>query len=447
MMTCRVAATLAILAIAMLSAGCQQPTGDLLDRLLVGEVLMHSEFASNLRELSVPGGRLSGTPNAEQAERFVAERLRAYGLADVHFEPFDMLSWTFSEAEVTLLGDPPLVIADSIALGRSMSTPAEGLTAEVVYMAKAVEEDFEQRGDELRGKVVVVEQSGLRTGRKASLAADQGAAGLVVISSPERLPIIGNAYADVRDEPVVGLPHSDELIARLESDEPLRINIRLVARNWHCRPNNVIGEIPGHGPLADEVIIVSAHLDSWHLAEGGMDNGSGSATILETARALAAVEWQPRRTVRFVWFMGEEHGLFGSKAYVNRHIGEMDDIVAVINLDMPGDPRGFGRFGHAGIEPFLHELRGDLAGFELDEEVGRWSGSWSDHGPFIEQGVCALGITGAQGEGAKHYHTIGDTYETVDRRGTVKTSAVLAVLVRRLADMAERPTEREAAAE
>jgi len=443
MITSRTTSTLAVVLGGLLIAGCHRPTGDVLDRLVIGEVLMNSEFSDNLRELSVPGGRLSGTPNAEQAERFIAERLRVYGLQNVHLEAFDMLSWTFSESQVTLLTDPPVVIENSIAMGRSMSTPGEGLTADVVYLGTPDEEDFESSGDKLRGKFVVVNQDGLRTGRKAKLAADQGAAGLVVISRPERMPIIGNAYADVREEPVVGIPHSDDLIALLESDGPLQLNIRLVARNWHCRPNNVIGEIPGHGPLADEVIIISAHLDSWHLAEGGMDNGSGSATILETARALAAIDWRPRRTVRFIWFMGEEHGLFGSRAYVNRHIDELDNVVTVINLDMPGDPRSFGRFGHPEVEPFLHELRADLAGFELSEKIGQWSGSWSDHGPFIEQGVCGLGISGAQGEGVKHYHTIGDTYETVDRRGTVKTSAVLAVMVRRLADAADRLAERD----
>ena len=72
-----------------------------------------------------------------------------------------------------------------------------------------------------------------------------------------------------------------------------------------------------------------------------MDNGSGSAAILEAARVLARIGPPPRRTIRFVWFMGEEHGLFGSTAYAEAHEDDLDRIVAVVNSDMAGEPRRF----------------------------------------------------------------------------------------------------------
>ena len=206
--------------------------------------------------------------------------------------------------------------------------------------------------------------------------------------------------------------------------------------------SNVVGEIPGHGAQAREVVILCAHLDSWHLAEGVIDNGNGSATILETARALARIGWQPRRTVRFIWFMGEELGLTGSAAYVRQHEHELDDIVAVINCDMPGSPRVFGVFGHPELKAFVQGVRADLAGYELKDEIDDWGGNGSDQAPFTEQGIAALALGGDLGPGVKNYHTTGDTFEAVDRRGTIPSAAVLGVVVRRLGDVPQRPTVR-----
>jgi hypothetical protein len=427
-------------------AGCHQPRAPFDDRLLIGEVMQRSEFAANLRALCLPGGRLTGTPNAEQATEFVAAKLRAYGLQNVHFEPFDMSCWTVRQTRVTLLDEPPCEIEGAIALARTQPTPPGGVTAELLDLGDGTDDDFATRGPELAGKFVLL-SAGEARGPRAKLACEHGAAGVIFQSRPERPPIIGNGHTTPRPEPVVVIPHDPNLPARLAAGEKLRLNIQLDAENWDCRPRNVIGEIPGRGPLAHEVVLICAHLDSWHLAEGGMDNGSGSATILETARALARLGWQPRRTVRFVWFMAEELGLEGSEAYVRRHADELENVVAVINLDMPGAPRSLAYNGDAAVEPFLKQLVAGLAAYELSQEIGRWTGgNGSDYAPFVRHGVCALTIGGELGPGVKHYHTAGDTYDTVDRRGTVQSSAVLAVLVRRLADEPQRPTRHAAAA-
>lgn len=424
------------------SAGCQQPRGDVIDRLLIGEVMMHSEFAANLRTLAMPGGRLSGTPNAARAQQFVVDKLRAYGLWNVHEEPFEMECWIVHETTVTLLTDPPRVLDGAVALGQTISTPPGGITAELIDLDEPKEEDFAARAAELAGQLVLTRDGGLRRSRKLSLALEHGALGLVVMSRPERLPIIGNGHHEPRPEPAVTIPYDEDLLARLAAGETLRLNIQYETENWPCRPSNVVGQIPGRGPLADEVVILSAHLDSWHLGEGAIDNGNGSAAILETVRALAGVGWQPRRTVRFIWFMGEELGLEGSWAYVRQHEDELDDIVAVVNVDMPGSPRSLVVFGHPELEPFLERLRCDLAGYELTQRLSSSTGMGSDHGPFLRQGVCTLALSGDIGPGGRHYHTAGDVYDTVDRRGTIPSSAVLAVLIRRLADEPRRPSVR-----
>jgi Zn-dependent M28 family amino/carboxypeptidase len=140
--------------------------------------------------------------------------------------------------------------------------------------------------------------------------------------------------------------------------------------------------------------------------------------------------------------MGEEQNLYGSKAYVAAHEHELDDVVAVVNVDMPGSPRKFGTFGHPEIVDFLKSVRAQLRGYEIAEEVGNHSGSWSDHAPFTAAGVCAVALWGDIGEGGKTYHTTKDKYDVVDRRKTIQFAAALGVLVRQLADCPERPTQR-----
>jgi len=427
------------------TAGCWHPRGNILDRLAIGEVMMHSEFAENLRALAMPGGRLTGTENAERATQFVADKARVYGLHNVRVERFDMSCWTVRGARVTVLADPPCVIDGVTALARTLPTPPGGVTAEVLDVGAGTPAEFAAVGPELHGRFALVRDDRHQRRDAIQNACDLGAAGIVFLSPPDRPPIIGNGHLAPRPEPAVVLPYEAELDAPPDAKRPIQLKIELDTEVWDCRPGNVVAELPGMGPPAREIVILCAHLDSWHLAEGAMDNGSGAAVVLETARALAAIGWRPRRTVRFVWFMAEELLLEGSEAYVRQHESELDRIVAVVNVDMPGAPRKFGVFGHPEIEPFLQTVRADLRGYELDPGIAQWSWESSDHAPFMRAGVCALSLAGELGPGVKHYHTAGDVYDTVDRRGTVQSSAVLAVLVRRLADAPERPTRRHAA--
>jgi hypothetical protein len=429
-------------ALAALTA-CQQPRGDTIDRQLIGEVMMRSEFSANLRELAQPGGRLSGSPNGERAEQFVANKVRAYGLQNVHLEPFDMHSWSVRETKVTLLTDPPQELEGPVALAGTLRTPPGGVTAEVIDLGEPKEEDFAARGDELRGKYVLVREGRGWRGKRLKLALEHGAAGLVIMAQPDHEATIGSGHEQPRPEPAVVVRHNQDLLDRLAAGEKLKLNIQLDTENWEGRPRNVVGEIPGHGKRANEIVVVCAHLDSWHLGEGAIDNGTGSAVILEAARVLASAAWKPQRTVRFIWFMAEEQGLLGSEAYVRAHADELDHFVGVFNCDMPGSPRVLATHPkHPEIEPFLQALRADLVGFDLKEEIGRWAGHGSDDASFADQGVCTMALGGEMGPGVKNYHTPGDTYDAVDCRGTIPSSAVIAVLVRRLADVPQRPSTR-----
>ncbi|MFG0251891.1 MAG: M20/M25/M40 family metallo-hydrolase [Phycisphaerales bacterium JB038] len=414
------------------------------DQRLVGEVMMHAELPENLRALCMPGGRLSGSENGAKAEQFIADACLKYGLANVHFEPFAMTTWQDRETVVTLLGDEPITLEGAISLGNCRSTPAGGITAEVIAVGDGSEAAFEEVGDAIKDKFVLVTEGGRHRGSKMRDVVAAGGAGLIQISRLSDQSRVGSCHHEARPEPGVVVTGDEGALLqeRLEAGAGLRLNVKIDADIWEANPRNVIAEIPGSGPLAEELVIVCAHLDSWHLAEGAIDNGNGSACILEVARALAQADWQPQRTVRFIWFMGEEHGLHGSRAYVADHLDEMDNIVAVLNVDMPGDPSRFGTFKHPEIIPFLQEIARDLVGFQIQEDVAEASWTASDHAAFMRQGVCAIGLWGSLGDGVKFYHSKGDTYEVVDLQATIEAAAAMSVVVRRLADVPERPSVR-----
>ncbi len=411
-----------------------------LDRQIVGRVMLDSQFEQNLRALAMPGGRLSGTPNAEKAIEYVMARCRSYGLKNVQRHAFDMDCWETRTQRVALQTEPPRELV-GVALGRTMDTPAGGATAEVVDVGKGTSEEFGAVGERLAGKFALVQDEGGTRWTKMLETRKHGGIGMIVMCRPDHEPIIGNCHKTPRSEPAVAIKYDADLLEAAQKGGA-QVNIQLDTENWKCRPSNVIAEIPGSGPLAHEQVIITAHLDSWHLAEGALDNGSGSTAILEVARALAATDWRPKRTVRFIWFMGEELGLIGSEAYVRDHADEMDRVVAVINLDMPGRPTQLGHFMHPEIEPFLKSTLADLEAYDLKPEVANWHWSRSDHAPFVKAGVCAIGVGGDIGPGGACYHTTCDTIDTVDVRGTIPTSAIVSILVRRLADEPQRPTVR-----
>ena len=425
------------------AAGCGGGSGDS-DRRVIAEVMTGTEIAPNLRTLCMPGGRLSGSSNGEAAEQFVADKVRQYGLSNVHFEPFSMTTWRDRSTEVTVLDDPPLELHPAQALGNCLSTPPDGVTAELVDIGKGSADDFQAKADLLKGRFALAHDSPTHRSDKMRFALKAGAIGMLLGSDIEDQVVVGNCHDGPKPEPGVAICKADcdKLAARLAAGETVRVNIKVDADAWECRPRNVVAEIPGRGFEADQVVLVGAHLDSWHLAEGAIDNGTGSATILEVARTLMKIDPHPRRTVRFVWFMGEEHGLLGSTAYVKEHAGELDHIVAMINVDMPGEPRKIVSFGHPEVMDLVKSVRQELPGYEVDEQVAEAHGGGSDNAPFMHQGVCCLSLWGELGPGVKYYHTHGDKYEVVDRRGLNGAAAVLAVLADRLANSPQRPATR-----
>jgi hypothetical protein len=197
---------------------------------------------------------------------------------------------------------------------------------------------------------------------------------------------------------------------------------------------NTVGEIKG-SEKPDEFVVLGAHLDSWDLAQGTTDNGTGSCVVLEAARLLAKSGIKPKRTIRFILFTGEEQGLFGSKAYVKAHEAEMPKCsMALVHDTGTGKVVGIGLQGRDAVKPILDE---ELTAFK---ELGCYdlnlrSMPGSDHMSFDEAGVPGFAVQQDWAEYRFTHHSQSDTLDKAKEPDLIQGAQVLAVAAVRVANL------------
>lgn len=215
---------------------------------------------------------------------------------------------------------------------------------------------------------------------------------------------------------------------------------------------NTVGEIPGE--KADEFVVVGAHLDSWDLAQGTTDNGTGSCVVLEAARLIARSGVKPKRTIRFVLFTGEEQGLHGSKQYVIRHKDEMPKTsVALVHDTGTGKVTGFGLQGREAIKPIMERELVSLKSVGFNGVTLRSMGG-TDHlsfdsefrtpkGEVINVNVPGFACDQDMDEYRLTHHTQSDTYDKAKEPNLIQGAQVMAVTAMRIANLPELlPRER-----
>jgi carboxypeptidase Q len=226
-----------------------------------------------------------------------------------------------------------------------------------------------------------------------------------------------------------------QLIRRSLEKGPVKLRFEL--QNTTSGPaavNNVIAEIRG-SEKPEEWIFIGAHLDSWDYGTGAQDNGTGSVSVLEVARVLAAVGKPPRRSIRFALWGGEEEGLLGSFAYTQSHLNEMSKCVAVLNTDNgAGHPKGWKVEGRKDVkdamQPISNSVLQDLSGGGLSMEVTYDT----DHGPFMLQGIPVLDLWVDMSHYMEVHHKASDTYDKVDALDFKGGSAIVAATAWLIAD-------------
>lgn len=255
------------------------------------------------------------------------------------------------------------------------------------------------------------------------------------------------AYEPAKAPPTVVMRNEDygRISRLLAGGRRVELEFDIVNRVYpEGRTNyNVIAEIAG-GDKADEVVMLGAHLDSWHAATGATDNAIGCAVVLEAARILTAVGVKPRRTIRVALWSGEEQGLLGSKAYVEQHFGTFEDpkpqfarLAGYLNIDAgTGRARGLTVFGPVQAAAILRDAIApfaDLGVLGATTTRTRQRGG-SDHTSFNEAGLPGIGVQQDPIQYASHtWHTNLDTYERIVEEDAKKSAIVIAASAYHLA--------------
>src|SRR5712692_3837485 len=274
-------------------------------------------------------------------------------------------------------------------------------------------------------------------------AVKEGARAILWMGARERLLLYRhtNSLAGEIDKiPQAVVAREDAMrLARTVAAYPGKVRVRLDMPNKIGGPieqENVVGEIRGY-EKPDEVVILGAHLDSWELGTGALDNGCNAALVIEAAHAIKATGLLPRRTIRFVLFSGEEQGTVGSFEYVKTHRAELDKIRAMITYDSGiGRVTGYSLGGRRDIEAGVREVLRPLEAWGANNHTFDASFG-TDNFDFMLEGVPTLVANQEEANYLPNYHAASDTLDKVDMRA-LKLHTVLAALTAwGIADRAE----------
>jgi carboxypeptidase Q len=390
-----------------------------------------------LYELTKIGPRLSGSPQAARAVEWARRKMEELGLERVHLEPVMVPHWVRGPVEEASVvnsrteGNLPLKVC---ALGGSIATPEEGITAPVMEV-KSFEELQERKG-EAKGKIIFYnrpmdrskidpfEAYGGAVNERSQgpiEAARVGGVAVLVRSMTTRLDDVAHTgsthYADsIPKIPAVAISTvgAELLSGLIARGKRVTVRLKLTCQTLpDAESANVIGELTG-SEKPQEVVVVGAHLDSWDKGQGAHDDGAGCVQVLEALRLLKGLGFQPRRTIRGVLFMNEENGLRGGRAYADKERSGEKHILA-IESDAGGfSPQGFG-------------IEADSITFQ---EIARWvdllkpidadrtwkGGGGADISALGKEGVPLAGMRVDPQRYFDYHHSDSDTIDKVNER-------------------------------
>jgi carboxypeptidase Q len=407
------------------------------------------------------GARPSGSPQAKAAVEYVAAELRRMGL-EVRLQPVTVPHWvrgTESAALVEYAGMVPGTTQKIVltALGGSPSTPAEGLTADVVTVDSF--DELQALGhDKVAGKVVLFNELFDKQKSAAGMAfASYGEAVRYRAAGPKAAADLGAVAALVRSvgDADYRLPHTGfsfpagipagavtaedaDLIAHLAAQGKVRVHLTLVSQKLPDETGyNVIADLKG-SEHPEQIVVVSGHLDSWDMGTGAIDDGAGVVIALETAEILQRLHLRPARTLRVIAWMDEESGGAGSKAYTTEYSADFPRHVAAIESDSgAAHPLGFSvKVVPAAIE-LLRPVQSVLLSIGATVLQASPYPPGADIAAMSEAGVPAFGLM-QDGRTYFHYHhTAADTLDKVVPAELRENAAAMAVMAYALANMKE----------
>ena len=478
----------------------------------------HSEVVNTAAYLADEiGGRMTNSPAMRKAERWTQDKFKSWGLKDVRTEAFDFgRGWWIESSHVRMIAPRPLELR-AIPLAWTPATNGV-LSAQVIVAPMAKESDFDEWKGKLTGKIVLVtwpappkddgnapferltdaeiakldkyeqptfdpaqrqkrlERYRFRPDLDAFLARE-GALALVQMSRTEGRLVHGEGYGyrvgKTPKLPGIELAAEDyRRLARLAKRGEVRLEIdsRVHFEDADHNAYNIFADIPGDDPHAGYVM-AGAHLDSWVAGDGAADNGAGSAVVMEAARILAGIGVRPKRTIRFALWAGEEEGLLGSGAFVERHLAHRPvptdpdeaelppyfltdlypvqtlpgfaELMGYFNIDNgSGKIRGIYTEGNFAVVPIFREWLSPFASLGASTVVAEQTGA-TDHVFFSRLGLPAFQfIQDPLDYETRVHHTDLDTFDHLRPQDLRQASVVLATVLVAAAN-AEKPLPRK----
>jgi hypothetical protein len=413
------------------------------------------------------GPRLSGSAQADAAVQYVADELRKLG-ADVKVEKVMVPHWVRGEERAELVeypGQAPKTTQKIVltALGGSVATPNDGVTADVITVRDITELRKLSR-DKVQGKIVVYtnryDQHMAEAGESfsaygiavaeraigASEAARLGAVAAVICSvggANYRLPHTGAMFylPDVAKIPAAAATYEDiDTIADLAQQGRVRMHLTLTPQTLpDVESANVVADIKG-SEHPEEIVLVGGHLDSWDLGRGAIDDGSGVSSAMQVIATIKQLGLKPKRTIRAIAFMNEENGGRGSAGYVQAHEAEIKNHVGAIEMDN-GAGHAMGFVAHASTDSIaklqlaagaLHAQGADIIRYTPNSPGADVSG-------LDQRGVPTFAPLNDGRTYFDYHHTPADTFDKIDKTHLQENASVLTVLSWYLANAETRP--------
>ncbi|MDQ6756936.1 MAG: M20/M25/M40 family metallo-hydrolase [Bacteroidota bacterium] len=429
-----------------------QNADSIMIKIIVDETMRNGTAYQSLRKLCKQvGPRLSGSPNYLKAVTMVSGMMKEIGADKVYTQQCAVPHWVRGEKEKgqIILSDGKKYDLKLCALGNSVGTSVNGINANVVEVNSMAQLD--QLGTKgIKGKIIFFNfpmnptyiktfqaygESGISRNRGPAAAAKYGAVGAMVRSLAINLndyPHTGaTGYNDSFPKiPAVAISTND---AEYLSKELKKGNIAKAFFKTSCKilPDaigyNVIGEIKG-SQFPDEIITVGGHLDSWDLAEGANDDGSGVVQAMEVLRTLKALGITPKRTIRAVAFANEENGGRGAKKYLEEAKAKNEKIIFALESDAGGfTPRGFSLDMKDAQRNKIMQWKYLFYPYGASDIIV--GGSGSDVGPLKEIGTALAGFTPDSQRYFDIHHAATDVFENVSERELKLGAANITALI------------------
>lgn len=417
-----------------------------------------AELFNDLHHLTMNiGGRPTGSTALQKAQHWALARFRAAGLQRVYLSPYVApVNWLPQFERAEIVTPHARKVADNVLrvamMPFSANTPETGMTANVYAISALEAAEIVRHQDQIKHHWLLVptpemnnpevfENENFITASIVHAAEEAGAIGILWMSSHTehrlyRHNVSFNGTLGKLPAAVVEREDAMRLLQLLQKNKDVAVNVTLASKTELNPVNyNVVAEIKGD-EKPDEVIVIGAHLDSWDLGQGALDNGCNAALVIDVARRIKKLEEEgkrPHRTIRFMLFSGEEEGLYGSWFDVKNRANQLDTIKAVIVHDLgSGRITGYSLGGRDDMLKIVDRALQPASGFgKFTQTVDAFIGT--DNFDYLLHGIPTLTANQDPMPYLPHYHSNTDTFDHVDLAQLDENASIAAILTWNLA--------------